>query len=125
MATVLLYNLHPQKAAKLKMRCRSFFIEVREVPKEDFGKPIAALLGLEAEAPVAPPEDFDEEMLYFADVAGGFLNILLDQIRRKKLGVALKAVKTEANVGFTSAQLYRELCAEREAFAQGKTAHIQ
>ena len=59
------------------MLCRSFFIEVREVPKEDFGKPIAALLGLEAETPVAPPEDFDEEMLYFADVAGGSRNRVL------------------------------------------------
>lgn len=107
------------------MLCRNFFIETQEVEKADFGKPIAALLG-EATDEAAQAErsmDFDEEMLYFADINGGFLSILLDQLRRKKLTVALKAVKTETNVRFTSYELYRELCAEREAIQSGRTEH--
>ena len=125
MAKILLYNCNPTKAAKLKMLCRNFFIETQEVEKADFGKPIAALLGEDAEeaAQAENGADFDEEMLYLADINGGFLSILLDQLRRKKLNVALKAVKTETNVRFTSYELYRELSAEREAIQKGRTAH--
>ena len=125
MAKILLYNCNPTKAAKLKMLCRNFFIETQEVEKADFGKTLAALLGEDAEEAAAAENgaDFDEEMLYLADINGGFLSILLDQLRRKKLNVALKAVKTETNVRFTSYELYRELCAEREAIQGGRTAH--
>lgn len=125
MAKILIYNCNPTKAAKLKMLCRDFFIEAMEVEKADFGKPVAALLGEgeDCSAQGAESPDFDEEMLYFADINGGFLGILLDQLRRKKLTVALKAVKTETNVQFTSYELYRELSAEREAIQNGRTAH--
>ena len=125
MAKILLYNCNPAKAAKLKMLCRNFFIDAQEVDKADFGKPIAVLLGEDAGNAEQSEKtaDFDEEMLYFADINGGFLSILLDQLRRKKLNVALKAVKTETNVQFTSYELYRELSAEREAIQSGRTAH--
>ena len=124
MAKILIYNCNPTKAAKLKMLCRNLFIEAQEVDKADFGKPVAVLLGENAEAQApADGADFDEEMLYFADINGGFLSILLDQLRRKKLTVVLKAVKTETNVQFTSYELYRELSAERAAIREGRTAH--
>lgn len=124
MAKILIYNCDPTKAAKLKMLCRDFFIEAQEVEKADFGKPIAALLDESADGTkIAESVDFDEEMLYFTDINGGFLSILLDQLRRKKLNVALKAVKTETNVQFTSYELYRELSAEHEAVQKGRTAH--
>ncbi len=122
MAKVLLYNIHPTKAAKLKMLCRNFFIEAVEVAPADYGKKIADLLsgGGSGEAPEA---SFNEEMVYFADINGGFLNLVLDRMRRQKLGVALKAVKTDTNVQFTSFELFRELSAERDAIAKGTTAH--
>ena len=124
MSRILLYNFNPTKAAKLKMLCRNFFIEAVDVPREKFGLPVVCLLD-ESEGEAKEGEMFEEEMLYFADINGGFLSILLDQMRRKKLSVALKAVKTETNVNFTSFELYRELSAEREAIAKGKTAHEQ
>ena len=123
MAKVLLYNLTPSKAAQLKMLCRRIFVEATEVERSDFGKPIASLLDGSAASLPAQPADFDGEMLYFAEMDGGMLNILLDQIKRKKLGVALKAVQTETNTAFTSQQLYCELCAEREAISKSISAN--
>ena len=120
MATVLLYNLHPTKAAKLKMLCRTFFIDAVEVDPADYGKPIAVLLGESPDDGAEATEMFSEEMLYFADVNDGMLGMLLRQLRRIKPNIALKAVKTETNVHFTSAELYRELCAERAALSASK-----
>jgi hypothetical protein len=43
------------------------------------------------------------------------LNIFLNQLKRQKTPVALKAIKTEANIGFTSYELYKELSEEHKA----------
>lgn len=118
-----MYNIERGKAAKLKMLCRNFFMEAREVPKEDFGRKTSDLLSGNGGGAVAEGEDFSEEMLYFADINPSFLGVFIDQMRRKKLSVALKALKTETNVDFTSFELYKELSAEHEAMSKGKTAH--
>lgn len=123
MAKVLLYNIEAGKAVKIKMLCRKFFIDTQEVKKEQYGLKIAALLEETSDTAATPDESFDEEMLYFADINGGFLSILLDGLRKKKAQVALKAVKTDTNMNFTSVELYRELTAERAALAKGETAH--
>ena len=123
MAKVLLYNIEAGKAVKIKMLCRKFFIDTQEVKKEQYGLKIAALLEETSDTAAMPDESFDEEMLYFADINGGFLSILLDGLRKKKAQVALKAIKTDTNMNFTSVELYRELTAERAALAKGETAH--
>ena len=51
------------------------------------------------------------------------LNLFLDQLRRNKLIIPLKAIETETNIGFTSYELYRELSAEREAIMKGTQYH--
>lgn len=123
MAEVLMFNIEKSKAAKIKMLCRKFFVEATEVSKEDFGCKISYLLGLSENREGSVNSDFSEEMLYFADINGGVLSILLDQLRRKKTPVALKAVKTDVNVNFTPYELYREISAEREAITRGESAH--
>lgn len=123
MAQVLLFNIEKSKAVKIKMLCRRFFWEATEVAREDFGCTISCLLGMTEERKAAEPADFSEEMLYFADVNHGLFGIFLDQLRRQRLSVALKAVKTETNVHFTAYELYKELSAEREAIARGESAH--
>lgn len=125
MAKILYYNLNPPKAAKLKMLCRSLFIEAVEVGKDDCGKKIAAVLDGTAASQPPQPADVDGEMLYFSGMNGTMVSVLLNQLRRKKLSVALKAMQTETNVNFTSAELYRELIAERDAIAKGTTAHAE
>lgn len=123
MTKVLMFNIAAVKAAKIKMLCRQFFMETTEVPKEDFGCKMSYLLGLSDDGSRAERADFDGEMLYFSDVNGAFFSIFLDQLKRKKVPVDLKAVKTETNVNFTAYELFRELSAEREAIAKGKSAH--
>lgn len=105
------------------MLCRKFFMEATEVSKEDFGCKISYLLGITDDREGAENSVFTEEMLYFADVNGGLFSIFLDRLRRQRLSVALKAVKTETNVHFTAYELFKEISAEREAIARGESAH--
>lgn len=123
MGEVLIYNLPPEKDAKVKMLCRKFGFDSRSIERSEFGCTIGYLLGLSHDDSVRDGEDFDEEMLYLAGINGGMLKLFLDQLRRKKLSVPLKAIQTNMNIGFTSRELYRELCAEREAIARGTTQH--
>ena len=120
MAKVYLFNIEKGKAIKIKLLCRQFFMEATEVPKEDFGCKMSSLLGMTADGERAANADFSEEMLFFADVNnGGMFGIFLDQLERRGLSVALKAVQTDANVHFTAYALYRELAAEHAAFTSG------
>lgn len=123
MPEILLYNIEPKKSAGIKLLCSTFAIGYREIDPADFGRPIGALLGLSDSSGIQPDAAFDEELLYFVDIDGGLLDILLFQLRKRKLTVPLKAVKTDTNITFTSWELYRELSAEREAIRKGMTAH--
>ena len=125
MSEILIYNLSPQLDAKLKMLCRKMNIGSRTVEKSEYGYPLGVLLGLSEKTEPAQGEDFDDSMLYIAGLRGGMLNLFIDQLRRNKIIIPLKAVQTETNVGFTSYELHRELCAEREAIARGMNAHRQ
>ena len=124
MPDVLLYNIESKKAAGIKLLCSTLGIRSHTVDPADFCRPIGELLGLSDIGASRPDEPFDDEMLYLADL-GGMLDIFLMQLRKRKLAVALKAVKTDTNIAFTSCELCRELSAEREALRQGVTAHGQ
>lgn len=123
MSKVLIYNILPEKDAKIKMLCRKFGLDSRSVDKAEYGYTLSYLLGLSQDDTVKDGEDFEEEMLYISELRGGMLNLFLDQLRRRKLSVPLKAIQTEMNIGFTSRELYRELCAERDALARGTKQH--
>ncbi len=123
MSKVLLFNIADDKGVKIKNLCRKLYIESQDVEKEQFGYQLGYLLGESDDSTVTDGEDFDEEMLYLVDIDSGMLNIFLSQLRRKKVPVALKAVKTETNMQFSAYELYREISAEREALARGTQAH--
>ena len=123
MSQVFIYNLSPEKEIKLKMLCRKMNITARSVEKHEYGQQIGYLLGLTEDSSSVDGEDFDGEMLYISGLSGGMLNLFLDQLRRKKLIIPLKAVQTETNLRFTSRELYRELCAERDAIGRGLRQH--
>ena len=123
MSEIFIYNLPPAKEAKVKLLCLRFGFDSRSIEKADFGYTLGYLSGLSQDDAKREGEDFDEEMLYIIGLRGGMLNLFLDQLRRQKLAVALKAIQTDSNIGFTSHELYRELCAEREAFANGTRQH--
>lgn len=119
MTEVLMYNIETKKAQKIKMLCHKLNIRFREVDKSKFGLKLSALLGIDDDKTAVPNSDFDGEMLYLSDFYGAMLNIFLNQLKRQKTPVALKAVRTEANLGFTSYELYNELCKEHEAMNRG------
>lgn len=123
MPKVLLFNIDDGKGIKIKNLCRKLYIETQDVEKAQFGHKLGYLLGLSEDPAHTAGEDFDDEMLYLFDIDGGMLNILLSQLRLKKVPVALKAVKTDTNLGFTAYELFRELSAEREAIARNMRAH--
>lgn len=109
MTEVLMYNIEQGKRIKIKLLCRKLNIKAREVEKTEFGMKISALLGLDDDKTVKPDSDFDGEMLYLSNFYGAALNIFLNLLKKQKTPVALKAVQTESNVGFTSFELYNEL----------------
>ena len=119
---VLLYNIENKKAAGIKLLCSTLGFGYRIVEPEDFGRPIGAILGLFDSEVDQPDSLFTDELLYLADI-GGMLDVFLSQLRKRKLTVALKALKTDTNIHFTSCELCRELRAEREALQAGTTAH--
>ncbi len=125
MAKVLLFNIEDAKGIKIKNLCRKLYFEAQDVEKTQFGYKLGYLLGASDDDSVSRDEDFDDEMLYLADIDSGMLNIFLAQLRRLKAPVALKAVKTETNMAFTAYELHREISAEREALARGLQAHEQ
>ena len=115
MAEVLLYNIEKAKALKIKVLCNKMGIRTRTVPRDEFGMKLSALLGLTEDREAKPNSDFDAEMLYFSEVIPPILSLLLNQLRRQKTPVALKAVRTDANIGMTSFELYREIAQEHQA----------
>lgn len=115
MTEVLMYNIEDGKRFKIKLLCNKMNIRAREVDKSEFGLKLSSLLGLDDDTTVAPDSDFDGEMLYLSDFYGSMLNIFLNQLKRQKTPVALKAIRTDANIGFTSFELYKELCEEHRA----------
>lgn len=119
MTEVLMYNIETKKAQKIKMLCHKLNIRFREVDKSKFGLKLSALLGIDDDKTAVSNSDFDGEMLYLSDFYGAMLNIFLNQLKRQKTPVALKAVRTEANLGFTSYELYNELRKEHEAMNRG------
>ena len=92
---------------------------MREIPREEFGVKLSALLGLSDDKSAATESDFGEEMLYLNGFSNPMLDIFLSQLRRQKAGVALKAVRTDTNTDYTPYELYREISAEREALSKG------
>ena len=66
---------------------------------------------------------FTDELLLMNEFTQSQLNAFLDALRRSRISISLKAVVTETNARWTSEELYRELCAERNALQTGTKAH--
>ena len=123
MAKVLLYNIKDaDKLMKVRIAALRAGLEAVEVAEEDYAHPIGWLLGLEGFSPAAGAEHFEDEMLVMQELSSP----LLDAMRAAGAPVALKAVVTEQNRGWSSAALCRELKREHEAmraYAPKKPVH--
>ena len=112
MAKILLYNIKDtDKRRKICLAALRAGLEAVEVAEADFAHPVGYLLGLEGFSPAEGEERFEDEMLVMEQLSSP----LLDTLRAANATVALKAVVTEQNKGWSSAALCRELRREHEA----------
>ena len=120
MATVLLYNLtDADRRRAVKLCLFRLGLRGRDVATEEFGLPLGALLGLEAAEAAEPFEPFSDEMLVMHELSRQQFSALLEALRRSRVLIALKAVVTPTNVGWSSVRLHRELQAEHAAMLAG------
>lgn len=122
MPTLLLFNISPEKRARIQVPALRCGCRLQPVMPDRFGATLEQILsGTAAETAVEEP--FGEEMLVMAGLNERQMDALLTGLRRQKVRIPLKAVVTPTNMGWTAQALYRELCREREAFAAGRQAH--
>ena len=132
MTGVLLYNIGKEKLPKIKFILFKLGLSAREVSPAEFDRPIGYLAGLEGfdAAETDAGEPFAGEMLVLCGLSSAQFSAFLNALRQNRCAVALKAVLTETNAGWSAARLYRELAAEHEALqrvkpkdAEKKSAH--
>ena len=116
---LLTYNLHGERAAKIRMAAMRFRVRLRAVERREYARPLGELVEN------GPDGDwngkaFDEEMLVMAHFPPALVQAFLQGLRRAGVRPGgLKAVLTPTNAQWDSLALYTELCREREAISQG------
>ena len=129
MKGVLLYNISADKLKKIRVILLRLGLQGRVVTAEEFALPVGQLAGLEDFSPAETAqadagEAFREEMLVMCDLPSPLFSAFLNALRQNRCTVALKAVLTESNAGWSSERLHRELAAEHEAMRNAaKSVH--
>ncbi len=126
---VLYYN--PEKSDKtriLKGVLVRMGIRIKNIGPEQTHQKVGYLAGLEGfeEEPEGPGEALPaipEEVMLLYGFSGSRLDALLKQLRKNKASVALKAVLTQTNCGWSFYQLYEEIREEHQMMSEGKTKH--
>lgn len=113
MPQLLLYNVSPQRLAKMRVIFLRLGLRAAVVSPENWNQPIGSLLGIETDAQPEAGETFTDEMMVMCNLPQ--VNPLLTAMRQQKVSIALKAMVTETNVHWSSYRLHSELAAEHEA----------
>ena len=120
-AFVLLFNIEEKKAAFIRMQLAVMKIRSIAVDPADFDQTIAAILGLEAKTGKVCEAPFREEMLLLGNFSRAQLDAFLGSFAKNRVPpVALKAMLTGTNVGWTAQRLASELSEEHERILQMK-----
>ena len=122
--TLLLCNIPAEKMGVLRLLSVRLGLKLTAVPPERQGLTVEALVNGDT-VEGAADDSFAEEMLVLCGVGAGAMNLLLAELRRRHVPIALKAVMTPTNAAWTMQQLHAELCREREAIEKGESAHKQ
>jgi hypothetical protein len=119
---LLCYNLGTEQGRKIMLLAMRLKIRVRPVKPEEYGQTLAALCGLEPEAPApADAAPFADPMLVLANFSPELINHFLYGFKQDHIvPVGLKAILTETNQSWHSAALHSQLAEEHAAMAQGK-----
>lgn len=119
---LFLYNLDNPRGAKIRRMCLPLGIRTKLVPPQAHTLTLEEMIG-----GAAPPEEgapgFSDELLLLVNFTSAQIDALVQGFRRARIApVALKAVLTPTNRGWTSVQLHQELSQEHEAVRQGRRA---
>lgn len=129
MKGVLLYNISADKLKKIRVILLRLGLQGRLVMEDEFALPVGHLAGIEGLSPAesaqeGSEETFREEMLVMCDLPSPVFSAFLNALRQNRCPVALKAVLTQTNAGWSSVRLHRELAAEHEAMRNAaKSVH--
>lgn len=119
---LFLYNLDNPKGAKIRRMCLPLGIRTKLVPPQAHTLTLEEMTG-GAPVPADGAPGFSDELLLMAGFTSAQVDALILGFRRAKIPmVALKAVLTPTNCGWTSVQLHQELLREHEAVRQGRRA---
>lgn len=122
--TLYLYNLRNEKGEQIELLCLANGIACRHVNSKEYGKRIgyiAEIEGYDSRDKRKIELPFGEEMLVFKNFDRILLEKFLLQYRERGIAtIALKAAITPTNVEWDSAELYAELCQERDEFLRQK-----
>ena len=123
---LLTYNLHGERAAKIRMAAMRFRVRLRAVERREYARPLAELVESGPEGDW-DGEAFDEEMLVMAHFPPALVQAFLQGLRRAGVRPGgLKAMLTPTNAQWDSRALHAELCKEREAISHGAASvHAQ
>lgn len=130
MPQVLLFNIAPDKLRRIRPLLSRLGVGCRVVEPADFGRAIGALCGRgdhpdageTADGVPAAESTFTGEMLIMDSLSPYQFSAMLEGLRRERAAVALKAVVTDSNLGWSAARLHRELSAEHEAMLRARAS---
>lgn len=118
--TVLLFNLpEDSRTRRILSYLEADGVKPRRVEREEFGQPLAHLLGMPGFSEMEIPTEgcaFRDEMLVMCGFTQERLERFLAFFKEERLpGVALKAVLTPTNAAWNAVYLHEHLARERAA----------
>ncbi len=122
--TVLYYTPQPTKQSRtLKGILVRMGIRIRNISPQQVNQTVGMLAGVpefeeKADTVASPSQSISEEVLVLHQFSEQRLDALLLSLRKANVRIALKAIVTEQNCGWTFYQLYEEIRQEHEKMHQ-------
>ena len=128
MGHLLIYDIQDAgKLRKIQTLAIRLGFRVRAVKPEEFSRPLGALVNLPGAETLAEGDGtpFSDEMLVLCNVSTQAFQAFLSGLRTQKTPVALKAMLTQHNIGWSSSALHKAILEEHQAMQQGKQSPHQ
>ncbi len=119
--TVLLFHFSDKdRRNRLVRALLPMRMKIKEISKEDYGKPVGYLAGnvdILPGQPHAAEEELSDELMVMAGLSGHRVDQVLRAMRKSGVLVAHKAVLTPSNQTWNVYQLFEEIHLEHERMA--------
>lgn len=116
--TILLFHFTDRdRRNRLTRALLPLRVKIKEIPLEDYGKPVGCLAGmrdLEPERVICKGEELSGELLVMAGLSDSRIDQVLRAVRKSGLSIPYKAVLTASNQNWNVCELFEEIKAEHE-----------